>query len=338
MFCALQLCGCFLSVEEAPCSLPPSCVDAGKPDGGTRPADAGDYAVEDAGVMRRLSLKATLDTLYVGGQDVAHVTATLTDESGPAADVPVRAETTLGRLWLSDGGLAAPGLPERTDARGEAQFLVSDTGSAGRATVTVTDEETGVAASTDVTFLVPAFISYVATTCGAHPCTVMGVKGSGLDEVARVQFVVRNAQFSPVPNYPVVFSLNGAPAGTTGSIAAVTDAAGAASCEVQAGPSIGELTVTATIAGSVASTSPRIGVRGAKPSNLGFTIQCAKVNLAAYLSLAPPLALTSACTVTLVDRQGNPVGRRTSVQLSSEAGSVPANITNGLHARHGEHE
>jgi hypothetical protein len=103
---------------------------------------------------------------------------------------------------------------------------------------------------------------------------------------------------------------------------------GVASTMVQSGFSVGTFTVTATVAGTVSGTSPTIGVRGAKPSNLGFTLQCEKVNLAAYISpnQSHPLPLTITCTVTLVDRLGNPVGRVTSVNLNSEAGAVPANV------------
>src|SRR5262249_17426732 len=105
------------------------------------------------------------------------------------------------------------------------------------------------------------------------------------------------------------------------------DSSGLVSANLSVGPVIGALTVRATvIAGQIETQSPNIGVRGAKPSNQGFVLDCDRHNLATYATPTPPLDLTTNCKVTLVDRFNNPVGTGTSVDFLSEAGTIPTTV------------
>src|SRR5690606_20367214 len=100
----------------------------------------------------------------------------------------------------------------------------------------------------------------------------------------------------------------------------------------------GSFTLTATVIPGVSTSSPTIGVRGAKPTNNGFQLQCTPVNQPAYRSAAPPLTRTSTCTVILVDRNNNPIGKGTTVQLLTEAGSITASTATNPYSPTGTNE
>lgn len=294
--------------------------------GGTGGGMGGGGGSSDAGAT--LVLVPGRATIFKSVGDTTPVTATLTLASGsPGAAEDLTFSTDLGQLSLTDGGMAGTSLVATTDATGHAQVVFAETGTAGTATITATGVGGSVTGTTSVAVLEVNSITHTSTVCGTvNNCTVMGIRNSGFNETAIIKFTAKDAMGKSLAGVPVTFTANNAPSGLTISPSGVTDAMGVVSTMVQSGFSVGTFTVTATVAGTVTGTSPTIGVRGAKPSNLGFTVQCAMVNLPAYISPAPPRAVTDACTVTLIDRLGNPVGRVTSVNLNSEAGAVPANI------------
>jgi hypothetical protein len=55
-------------------------------------------------------------------------------------------------------------------------------------------------------------------------------------------------------------------------------------------------------------------------------LQCSPVNVGAYTTALPPTDIDVTCTVTLVDRFGNPIGTGASVYLRSEAGKVSFSV------------
>lgn len=167
-------------------------------------------------------------------------------------------------------------------------------------------------------------IQYVTTTCGGATCTVMGIKGSGFNEVAQVKFKVTDTQTKPVSGVSVTFSTMNLPFGTMVSLTGTTDMLGEVVANVSTGNKIGSFSVHATLmSGTMEADSPTIGIRGAKATNKGFSFTCSPVNLDAYHSPTPPLSFKPVCTIKLVDRFGNPVGTGTSVAFKSEAGSIP---------------
>jgi len=108
----------------------------------------------------------------------------------------------------------------------------------------------------------------------------------------------------------------------------VTDSLGEVVANVSSGVTIGSFGVKAIIvAGTVEAESRTIYIRGAKPSNNGFLLQCAPVNFATYKSPTPPADFPIPCTVKLVDRYLNPVGTGTSVSFKTEVGSIPNNTS-----------
>lgn len=299
-------------------------MDAGMEDAGT----GGGGGSMDGG-SETLVLTPARTTIFKSVGDTTNITATFSLSPGvPGPNEALTFATSLGQLSLLDGGSAGTSLVTTTDSAGQTSVTFAETGVAGTATVTAVSSDGGVMGSTDIRILEVNAITHTSTVCSTgNNCTVMGIRNSGFNETATISFTVTDAAGKPLADVPVTFTANAAPTGLTISPTGVTNAMGVVSTMAQSGASTGTFTVTATVAGTVTGTSPTIGVRGAKPSNNGFTLQCAVKNMAAFRDSAPPLPLTTTCTVTLIDRFGNPVGKPTSVNLNSEAGAVPANIS-----------
>lgn len=293
-------------------------------DGGTGGGDSGDAGAD----APQLTVQADEPTIFKGVGDSTPVRATLTRADGSAiAGEVITFTTSLGQLSQADG--SSPGLTvaATSDAAGKADVLFAETGAGGRANITAVAMGGVALGSTTVDVLEVNSIVHTDTVCGTTlNCTVMGIRNSGFNETAVMKFTVKDAAGKPLAGVPVTFVANNAPSGLTLAPSGTTDASGVVTTQIQSGPVVGTFTVTATAVGSVSVISPTIGVRGAKPSSHGFTLQCQTVNLAAYIDPTPPRPISVQCTVTLVDRLGNPVGRVTSVNLNSEAGAVPANI------------
>jgi hypothetical protein len=212
------------------------------------------------------------------------------------------------------------------DGKATAQFR--ETGTAGTATIVATHAPSNSIASMNLPIVNIQAITWVSTKCNGVDCTIMGIRGSGFNEQATVTFKVVDSSNNAAPGVPVTFSLTNPPTGMTVTPSGFTDSNGLVSANLSVGPVIGALTVKATvIAGQIETQSPNIGVRGAKPSNQGFVLDCDRHNLATYATPTPPLELTTNCKVTLVDRFNNPVGTGTSVDFLSEAGTIPSTVS-----------
>lgn len=175
----------------------------------------------------------------------------------------------------------------------------------------------------------PVSMSWVSTLCSGQDCRLMGIRSSGFNEQSQISFKVEDVNNLAVRGVAVTFSLVNAPNGTTlDATTATTNSNGIVVARVTSGLVIGAFTVRATVATpSLTALSPTIGVRGAKPSNLGFTFQCAKINLDVYTTAQPPRQQSLNCSVGLADRYNNPVGTGTSVFFKTEAGAIPNSIS-----------
>lgn len=170
-------------------------------------------------------------------------------------------------------------------------------------------------------------LSWVSTRCNGNNCTIMGIRNSGFNEISQVTFRLTDSLGAPIEGATIRFSINLPPSGTVVTATGVTNAGGDAFATVNSGLLIGVFSVTATyIPGLVETSSPSIGIRGAKAANRGFQISCSRVNIGAYVSPTPPRVDTATCRIFLNDRYGNPVGTGTSVNLKSEAGTVPNSV------------
>lgn len=324
-------------------------VDSGTPDAPTTEdaGDAGDAQTDGSidAATATLTLTTSKPKIYIGAGDYATLTATVKRPDGGAiANEPVSFATDLGNLATSPDAGGAATLDAVTAANGTAQVVLLDSNAAGTATVVATRTATGQTAQVQVAIEAAANLTYVSTKCGGKDCTIMGVKRSGFNETAEVTFKVTDASNNPIANVPVSFSITNPPTGTLVTASDKTDAQGNATAIVTSGPTIGSFAVTATIttpSGTITTQSPTIGIRGAVPTNKGFTFQCNRVNIPAFASPTPPAAYTTTCNIKLVDRFNNAVGTGTSVNFKTEAGGLPNNVatqayqTTGTNANEG---
>jgi hypothetical protein len=304
------------SVDAATDASADAPIESGSNDAGT-----------DVVLIGTLTVTASKPKIFVGSADYALLTASLKlPDGGPLTNEPLEFSTDIGRLGDSpDAGMNTTASVV-TNATGTAQIRLMDTNVVGNATVTVTRPATAQSAQTAVAISAAQTISHVATKCGGLACTIIGVRKSGFNEQASVTFRVVDAQSAPVPGVTVAFTIPSPPTGTYVNAAAITDSQGIATATVYAGDIIGSFLVNATVSsptGELSTPSPTIGIRGAIPTNKGFTFQCTRVNINAFDSPTPPLPVTTTCSVKLVDRFNNAVGTGTAVNFKSEAGTLP---------------
>ncbi len=305
-------------------------ADAGRDGGGGGGGSTGGGAGGGGGSLDAgLVLTSDKPRIFTSVGDFATVTGLLTVGGTAVPDASVTLSASLGALSQTDGGSAGASLALTTDSAGKV-FARFNEGNGTTGTANLTGVSTMPAAMGALSIDIGAVnsIVHVVTACGAtSPCSIMGIRGSGFNENATVKFKVVDAMAKPVPGIRVTFSIVNPPVGTNVSMMDTSNALGEVTATVSAGPTIGAFNVKAVvIPGMVESVSPTIGIRGAKPSNNGFQLQCERVNIPAYVSATPPKQISVNCTVTLVDRYGNPVGTGTSVGLKSEAGTVPSSI------------
>lgn len=283
-------------------------------------------APPDAGVV----VATNRDYLYLGINDAVNVTASLFANGNPTPNRTLQVSSnSLGRLLLPDGGTFSG--TGTTDAQGKLPLVLKDQGQPGNAVITATDPMSGRTGNATVSVRTISTVSFEQMTCSGQPCTVLGIRSSNFRTTGKLRFVVRDNQTppQPVPGVNVTFSIAlsgaaGIPPTTIAPSSTTTDMNGAAEVNVNTGSDVGSFTVTATVLPGVAATSPSFGVRGAKPTNNGFVLQCDKTTMSAYTAPTPPLPITANCQVTVVDRVGNYVGLATDVSFRAEAGAIPA--------------
>ncbi|MBI5533151.1 MAG: Ig-like domain-containing protein [Deltaproteobacteria bacterium] len=278
-----------------------------------------------------VALSVSRPKIFMGVGDSSELTVSLkkpVDAGGaPIEGENVKVTTDLGALTVGDAGTPGKEVILTTNAQGLAYARFTEEGISGVASIAATHLASGATDTKMVGILAVQQITHLSTTCGGNACTIMGIKGSGFNEQSQVTFTVVDSNSDPVPGVVVSFSIDNPPTGTTVAPSGTTDAQGKVTTNVSAGPIIGAFTVKAVvIAGLVEAESPTIGIRGAKASNRGFSLQCSPVNVAAYAAPSPPANYPVTCNVKVVDRYNNPVGTGTSVNFKVEAGSIPNGI------------
>jgi len=152
--------------------------------------------------------------------------------------------------------------------------------------------------------------------------TLLGLRGSGIQEQGSTTFHVTDAQGTAVPGASVSIGQQTPNLVTPAPNPVVTDANGDAVVAYTAGDIVGVSSVVATITGTTTSATAMVAVRGAKPSASGFYFRCDRASLPAYASTNQ--VETTTCTVRLADRFGNRVGIPTQVSFATEAGTIAA--------------
>ncbi len=272
-----------------------------------------------------ITMLRSKDHLNVSVGDRAIISARLTQivqDAGVGAGVWVTFTTNLGAFFDDAGVSKGAMVTVLTDDNGDARVTLGETGNTGTATVTASRD---LAMSAMITMpITPVTLSFDKATCNGNICSIMGIKGSGYNEKALVGFKLLDSAMAPIGGALISFSGINFPTGAKLSPTGLTDPSGRAVAEVESGSYTGAFTVRATIAGSMFNAdSTVIGLRGARPSNRGFSLQCAPVNIPAYISPTPPQAISVTCNLKLVDRFGNPIGTGAPVYMRAEAGAIP---------------
>lgn len=152
--------------------------------------------------------------------------------------------------------------------------------------------------------------------------SILGIKGSGIQETGVMSFLVTDASGRGVSSVTVNFAQTQPALVTLANATGVTAANGSVTVSYNAGPQVGISAITATVASTTITGSHPIAVRGAKPSASGFYFRCSRINLPVYTTTLE--YETSECVVRLSDRYGNRVGIATPVNFATEAGSISA--------------
>jgi hypothetical protein len=152
--------------------------------------------------------------------------------------------------------------------------------------------------------------------------SLLGIKGSGIQETGVMTFLVTDASGRGVPNVAVTFGQTQPALVTLAQTSGLTAGDGTVSVAYNAGAQTGISAITATVGTTGIAGSHPIAVRGARPSASGFYFRCSRINLPVYTTTLQYEATT--CTVRLSDRYGNRVGIATPVSFATEAGSISA--------------
>jgi len=293
-------------------------------------------------------LVSNVSTLNNDGS-VANITATVTDAQG----LPGTGSITFNAPGGNLNGTGSTTATVPLDATGHAtvtyacDYLLSPTG-CGAGSIQVTAIWNSVANGTRVTLLGPAA---PVTDAGTPPPSggppdagtvggpvgpptsligiaaapsVLGIKGSGIQETGLTRFLVTDAAGRPVSNAGVSFGQTQPALVTLGHTVGVTASDGTVSVDYTAGSMVGVSAITAAVGGGGPSGSYPVAVRGAKPSASGFYFRCEKTNLPVYTTT--PQYETTTCHVRLSDRYGNRVGIATPVDFAAEAGAISASV------------
>ncbi len=273
-----------------------------------------------------ITLIANKPVLYQDINDSISVSARLSGVV-PNLGRELQFTTTAGAFRQSDGGMNTM-ITTLTGPGGIVSVSLVETGALGTATVTASHAPSGATGNLDIEIRKLQQVSHVSTSCGSSTdCTLIGLRGSGYNEVAQVVFRVSDGQDRPAVGIPVTFDAATLPAGATLTPSGVTNDRGEVTTSVQSGSQLGTFAIRAiVIPGSVEGVSPTLAIRGAKPANKQFFLSCLAVNLPAYRAPNPPLTLSSNCTVRVVDRHNNPIGTGVAVSLKTEAGVVVNNV------------
>lgn len=288
-------------------------------------------ACTDLSAGAGIALTATRTRLPPDGVATATITATVVQDTQPAANV--------GVIFTATAGTIAP---------------TATTGADGRASVTYTASATaGTATITASLAAVPSVSAPLAITMpglgsirlGSTQYQVMGVRFSGFQETNQVSFQVLDAAGLA---YPAGLLVNfthdrlgdsfigaspscvaGPPASCTAS--AVTNDAGLAVVQLTSGRIAGVVSITASssLGGTALSFSAgNLAIVGAKPSGAHITVNCSPKNVPALtnqdcsFSHYGGTGSQVTCNATFADRFNNALGVPTLATFYSEAGST----------------
>ena len=247
----------------------------------------------------------------------------------------------VGSLQLETTAGTLSATTVQTDAAGQASVYLTAGDTVTQAVVTARLAGVPVSASTMVGFIGVGELSLKSVQ---YP--VMGIRGSGFNEVSVIEVLVKDEDQTPFPegfevrftHRPVGGSAISTPWQDVGTCTlangcqayrAVTNAGGVARVTLYSGTITGALALTATVrAGGPERTllvSNRVTVVGARASAGSFSVVCDPQNVPALASTTCGASLMDesfTCVALLQDRFQNMLGAATQVLFMSEASRV----------------
>lgn len=210
------------------------------------------YMAQAANPSTPASIALVADPTTIQAGEQATITSVVYDVySQPVEGVFVEFSTSAGTV-LPAGGT--------TDASGTVKATFTAPSTAGQVTVTANAPDAGVTASTTITVLSQTLTEPASITLSADPQTVQPGGTSTLTAV------VKDANSQPVSNVQVVFSATSGTLTPPSSVQLITDGLGRAFATFTAPVEEGEVTVTASVAGTSLSSSTTIRVQTSQPA------------------------------------------------------------------------
>ena len=301
---------------------PIQATDGGNTDAGVPDNDAGPSTTVSAAISFVSSYPASIAAADASGTGLppSAVVSFLVVDVG-AVTAPLPGVTVTFSTPLGENLLALAATTAVSDSNGVVNVVAASRTGLGVGHVVATlPLGFGQATGTVGIFGPPASVVETAETP-----SVLGIKGSGIQEQGLMTFLVTDAYGTPVPDAPVDFVENQPQLITLNSTSGTTDADGHVSVAYSAGPEIGVTSITATAHGTQATGVHSVAVRGARPSASGFYFRCDHGSLPVYDLITG--YSTTTCHVRLSDRFGNRVGIPTPVNFATEAGAITASAT-----------
>ncbi len=298
---------------------PIQATDGGNTDAGVPDNDAGPSTTVSAAISFVSSYPASIAAADASGTGLptSAVVSFLVVDVG-AVTAPLPGVTVTFSTPLGENLLALAATTAVSDSNGVVNVVAASRTGLGVGHVVATlPLGFGQATGTVGIFGPPASVVETAETP-----SVLGIKGSGIQEQGLMTFLVTDAYGTPVPDAPVDFVENQPQLITLNSTSGTTDADGHVSVAYSAGPEIGVTSITATAHGTQATGVHSVAVRGARPSASGFYFRCDHGSLPVYDLITG--YSTTTCHVRLSDRFGNRVGIPTPVNFATEAGAITA--------------
>ncbi len=289
-------------------------------------------------VRNVILLEVRDSVLEADGESETVVVASVLGPNGAEPNREVVLSTDRGSLRDGDGNLRSR-ITGVTDDEGRLEATFVSGTDAGEATLKATAELTGdpeiyrpegsitVEGQVSLKIVGASFVRFISSTP-----EVLGVKGSGFNESARVTFQVVGSDGEPFPaglrvTFQILSNVGGASLTPT---VRETDENGYVSTNLVSGRIAANVTVRATASqNGVAGDSPAIPIVGVRPSWGGFALACDLKNVGAFVEHDGINSLVDQdipCRTKLKDRFGNPVGISTAVSFRSEAGTITAAV------------
>jgi hypothetical protein len=275
------------------------------------------------GTASKLSVSISPAYIFVSSFALANPTfpgtTTVTFLVTDSINAPVSNATVTLTAKPGEGLVTLGSATAVSGSTGIASFTVTSNDAPGVAHLTATLSG-GVSAAVTV----PVLGGPASIIVTANVPSVLGLRGSGIQETGLMTFTVTDSTGTPIPGLRIDFTQSLPTLVNLGHTFGFTDDQGRARLDYGARGEVGVGSLKGTVTVTGLTTSQAVAVRGARPSASGFYFRCTRQNLPVYTTTLQ--YETTTCIVRLKDRQGNRVGVPTPVGFATEAGAISASV------------